>query len=158
MLLIFKGALIGLAATACMDAWALALRAATGQPLPNWGFVGRWFWGLRSGVVFHDDIAQAEPFELELAFGWFCHYAVGLIYGVIFALIVGAGWFADPGFAPAWIFAILTLGFGWFLLLPGMGLGWAAARTENPAKARILGLASHTVFGAGLWASALLIA
>ncbi len=157
MLLIFKGALIGLAATALMDAWALALRAIAGQPMPNWGFVGRWFWRLRDGVLFHDDIAQAEPFEQEVAFGWFCHYAVGLIYGAAFALIVGTGWFADPRFAPAWLFAILMLGFGWFLLQPGMGLGWAAAKTDNPARARILGITAHTVFGVGLWGSAFLI-
>lgn len=157
MELILRGAVIGVGATALMDLWALALRVTTGQPLPNWGLVGRWFWRLRDGVVFHDDIALAEPYARERGFGWFCHYAVGLVYGVVFALIVGAQWFVDPRLAPAWIFAIVVLGFGWFLLQPGMGLGWAASKAENPSKVRLLGLAAHTAFGLGLWGAALMI-
>ena len=58
---------------------------------------------------------------------------------------------------PAWIFGIATLAFGWFLLQPGLGLGWAASRTPNPAKVRALNLVSHTVFGVGLYLTALLI-
>jgi hypothetical protein len=38
-----------------------------------------------------------------------------------------------------------------------MGLGWAASRTPNPGMRRLLGLVGHTVFGIGLWATALLL-
>jgi hypothetical protein len=38
---------------------------------------------------------------------------------------------------------------------PSFGLGIAAARTPKPNQARLRSLMSHTVFGVGLYASAL---
>ncbi len=153
--LIFAGVLMGLGATVAMDLWALLLNRATGQPLANWAAVGRWVWHLRSGTVFHDDIGAVPPVAGELRLGWVFHYAVGIVYGIVFLLIVGGAWLAAPTFPPAWIFGIVTIGAGWFLLQPGLGLGWAASRTAQPWKVRGLGLAAHTVFGVGLWAVAL---
>lgn len=156
-MLVLQGVLIGIGATAAMDVWAWLLSRLAGQPKANWGPVGRWFWHLPRGRVFHDDIALARPYGQEVALGWAAHYAVGIVYGILFALIMGAGWFAAPRLVPALVFAILTIAAGWFLLQPGMGHGWAAARTPNPGLARIKGLAAHAVFGLGLYGSALLI-
>lgn len=155
--LVLAGALMGLVATAAMDLWALLLNRVAGQNLPNWSLVGRWFRRLGDGVVFHDDIAVAEPHANELAFGWIGHYVIGILYGVVFALIAGSDWLAAPTFLPAWIFGIVTVAAGWFLLQPGLGLGWAASKTANPAKVRALNLVAHTVFALGLWGTALLI-
>lgn len=155
--LVLSGIVIGAGATIAMDLWAFALFKAFGIPMPNWANVGRWFWHLGSGRVFHDDIGTAEPHPNELAIGWFAHYAVGVIYGVLFLLIVGANWMDAPSFIPAWVFAILTISAGWFLLQPGMGLGWAASKTPNPWKVRGLGLLAHTSFGLGMWVTATLI-
>ena len=105
-----------------------------GQSRPNWALVGRWFWHLREGKVFHDDIGKAAPWAHELALGWVGHYVVGAVYGLAFALIAGPGWLAAPRLLPAWFFGIATLAFGWFLLQPGLGLGWAASRTPNPGR------------------------
>ena len=149
------GVVMGLVATAMMDAWAVLLRRATGVPMPNWAMVGRWVAHLPRARVFHDDIAQASAVAGEQAIGWVFHYAVGVIYGIALALLMGAAWLAAPTLAPAWGFSILMLGFGWFLLQPGLGLGWAGAKTPNPAKTRVLGLLAHTVFGIGLWLGAL---
>jgi hypothetical protein len=155
--LIWRGAVIGIGATILLDLWAVLLWKAFGQRAPNWAMPGRWFWHLQHGKVFHDDIAKAEPYVNEQALGWFFHYAVGLIYGVILALIVGHGWFAVPTFLPAWIWGIVTVAGGWFLLQPGLGIGWAASKTPNPTKVRILNLVGHTVFALGLYGTALLI-
>jgi len=119
--------------------------------------VGRWFRHLRDGAVFHDDIALASPYAGELRLGWIGHYAVGAIYGLAFALLAGTGWLAEPRLLPAWLFGLATLAFGWFLLQPGMGLGWAASRTARPGKVRLLNLVSHSVFGLGLYLSALIL-
>jgi hypothetical protein len=119
--------------------------------------LGRWFWHLRAGKVLHDDIGRAEPYAGELALGWLGHYAVGIVYGAIFALIMGPAWFAAPSFLPAWIFGLATLAFGWFLLQPGLGLGWAAAKAPNPSRVRLQNLVGHTAFGLGLWLTGLLI-
>jgi hypothetical protein len=155
--LIWRGVIIGIGATVLMDIWAIVLHRVFGQPRANWAPVGRWFFHLRKGTVFHDSIASAEPYDHELALGWVSHYAVGILYGVLLALFVGQAWFADPTFLPAWIWGILTVGAGWFLLQPGLGIGWAASKTPNPTKVRVLNLVAHTVFALGLWGTALLI-
>ncbi len=153
-MILLKGALLGLGATILFDLW-LVLRG--GGAVPDMSGMGRWVWHLRRGKVFHDDIARAEPFAREVPLGWAFHYAVGIVYGVAFALLMGPGWLAAPTLLPAWAFGIATLAAGWFLLQPGLGAGVAASRTPNPGRQRIEGLIGHTVFGLGLWLTALLI-
>lgn len=149
-MLIATGVLMGLIGTLAMDVWAIALNRAFGQPMPNWAMVGRWA-GHLPGRVFHDDIAAAEPVSGELRLGWLVHYGVGILYGVIFVVLAGADWVAAPTFLPLWLFALVTIAAGWFLLQPGLGLGWAASRTPDPWKARAMGLVAHTVFALGMW-------
>ena len=153
--LLIAGALMGLGGTIAMDIWAVLLNRVFRLPLPNWAFVGRWVSHVPGGTLFHEAIAQAPQVRAELRTGWVFHYIVGIVYGVIFALIMGAPWLAAPTFLPVWVFAILTISAGWFLLQPGMGLGWAASKTDSPWTVRILGLAAHTVFGLGMWGVAL---
>jgi hypothetical protein len=155
--LIWHGAIIGGGATVAMDIWAIILTVLFRQPRANWAPVGRWFYHLKSGRLFHETIADADAYGQELALGWLAHYGVGIAYGIVFALLVGPDWFAEPTLLPAWIWGIVTVAAGWFLLQPGLGLGWAASRTANPNKVRALNLAAHTVFGLGLWLTALLI-
>lgn len=157
MELLWKGIAIGVGATVLMDIWALLLWKGFRQSRPNWAPVGRWFWHLRAGRVFHDDIGAAVPYAHELALGWIGHYVVGVLYGVVLALIVGAGWFANPSFLPAWIFGIVTVGAGWFLLQPGLGIGFAASRLPNANRVRFLNLVAHTIFAVGLYGTALLL-
>ena len=154
--IVWRAVPIGIGATVLMDIWAIILNKAIGQPLPNWGMVGRWVRHLPE-KVFHDDIGKAAPYAHEKALGWVFHYLVGILYGVILVLIAGAGWLAAPTFLPAFIFSIVTVGAGWFLLAPGMGAGWAASKTPNPTKVRALNLVAHTVFALGLFSTALLI-
>jgi hypothetical protein len=153
----WRGIAMGIGATILMDVWAIILFGVFGQPAPNWAPVGRWFWHLGRGKVFHDKIADAKPYEHELALGWIGHYAIGIIYGLVLAVIMGPSWLAAPTFIPAWILGIVTVGAGWFLLQPGLGLGWAASETPNPNKVRALNLIAHTVFAIGLYGTALII-
>ena len=154
--IITTGIVMGVLATAAMDLWAMVLSRFAGQPMPNWAMPGRWAAHVLRGRVFHPAIADAAPVPGELQIGWAFHYTVGIAYGIALALIMGSAWLAAPTFLPAWIFSILMVGFGWFLLQPGMGLGWAASRTPNPWKLRGLNLAAHTIFALGLWVGALI--
>ncbi len=156
--LMIAGAIIGVGATIAMDLWAILLNRFAGQALPDWALVGRWFWHLGQGRIFHSDITEATPYRYELRLGWLGHYAVGVLYGILFVLIVGDMWLATPRFLPAWIFGIVTVAAGWFLLQPGLGLGWAASGTPNPWKVRALNLLAHTVFALGLYGTALIVA
>ena len=155
--LLWRGIVIGIGATVAMDIWAIILHLVFGQSRPNWAPVGRWFGHLGNGKVFHADIATAMPYPNELALGWIGHYAVGILYGVIFAALVGMPWFTAPTFLPALVFGIATVAAGWFLLQPGLGLGWAASRTPNPWKVRAFNILAHIAFALGLWGTALLI-
>jgi len=148
------GILMGIGGTIAMDILAIIQHWAFKMPLPNWGYPGRWFAHLPQ--IFHEDIATTPAVKHEVAIGWAFHYGVGIIYGIFWILIAGESWIAEPTFFPLWIFALVTIAAGWFLLQPGMGLGWALAKTATPWKGRFLGLVAHTVFGLGMWLPALL--
>jgi len=155
--ILWRGIAIGIGATVVMDLWAIFLARFFHQSPANWAPVGRWFWHLRSGKVFHESIATAEPYEHELALGWIGHYATGILYGLIMAVLGGPAWLAAPTFLPAWILGIVTVGAGWFLLQPGLGIGWAASKLPNANTVRVMNLVAHTVFALGLYGTALLI-
>ena len=146
---IVLGIFMGLAGTIAMDIWAILLDRTAKISLPNWGLVGRWVANLPT--LFHKDINLVEPAQQETLIGWVFHYFVGLVYGVLFILIAGDSWIENPSFLPLWLFALVTIAAGWFLLQPGLGLGWAASKTDAPWKGRFLGLVAHTVFGVGMW-------
>ena len=155
--LFWYGVLIGIGATLVMDIWAIVLSRFPGENLPNWAPVGRWFGHLPRGRIFHADIAASDSLAGELAIGWIGHYAVGILYGVVFLFVMGRGWLAHPTFLPAWIWAIITVAAGWFLLQPGLGMGWAASKTANPTKVRVMNLVAHSWFGVGMYGTALLL-
>ena len=155
---VIVGVLMGIGGTLAMDVWAVILRQFFGQPMPNWGNVGRWATEVPKGRVFHDDIGSVSPVAGETGIGWAVHYGVGILYGVLFLMIAGPAWLAGTAFLPLWIFSLITIAAGWFLLQPGLGLGWAASRTPNPWRARIMGLVAHTVFALGMWVVALVAA
>lgn len=149
------GIVMGLAGTLAMDVWAIILERVAGVARPNWGAVGRWVVESSQGRVFHESIGDVAEVPGENRIGWMFHYLVGAIYGLIFIALAGPAWLDAPDFISVWIFSLITIGAGWFLLQPGLGLGWAASKTPNPNKVRVLGLVAHTVFGLGMWAAAL---
>jgi hypothetical protein len=155
--IIWRGILIGIGGTVAMDIWAVILWKVFKENAPNWAPVGRWVWHLKDGVVFHKSIAQAKPYAYEQALGWIFHYAVGIVYGVVLAAVMGSRWLASPTFMPAFIWGIVTVAAGWFLLQPGLGLGRAASKTPDPTKARAMNLFGHTIFAVGMWITALLL-
>ncbi|MBE9636613.1 DUF2938 family protein [Salipiger mangrovisoli] len=156
MQLVLVGILMGLGGTLAMDLWALLLHLVLGYPKPAWRNQGRWVLRSLRGKIFHDDITATPALAHESAVGWSFHYAVGIAYGVIFMVLAGPGWLEAPRFLPLWLFALVTICAGWFLMQPGMGLGCALSKTPTPWKGRALGLIAHTVFGLGMWAVALL--
>ena len=93
----------------------------------------------RGAGCFTKEIAAALPVPRERQIGWVFHYFVGVVYGVFFAFLAGPDWIAAPTFPPAFIYALATIAGGWFLLHPGLGLGWAVSKVEHPNRVRMLG-------------------
>ncbi|MCI5069866.1 DUF2938 domain-containing protein [Acidovorax sp.] len=149
--------LIGIGATAVMDAWLLLLRRL-GIPTLNFAFIGRWVGHLLRGRFFHEAIAKATPIRGELAWGWLTHYAVGVAFATVLIGIQGAQWIYSPTLLPALAVGISTVAAPLLVMQPAMGSGFAASRTPTPVKNCLRSLANHTVFGLGLYLCAQVIA
>ncbi|MGL4323402.1 MAG: DUF2938 domain-containing protein [Beijerinckiaceae bacterium] len=153
----WRAVVIGAGATLAIDLWSLLLRQVFGWPMANWGLVGRWVMHALRGQFVHADIGMAEPVAQEHAIGWAFHYAVGILFAAITLLIGGPSWVAAPTWPLPLIVGLVTVGCGWFILLPGMGAGMAAAKKPERARIRVLGLVAHTIFGFAMYGLALLI-
>ncbi|RLJ39499.1 DUF2938 domain-containing protein [Acidovorax sp. 106] len=147
---------VGVGATAVMDAWLVLLRHL-GVPTLNFAFIGRWVGHLLRGRIAHAAIAKAPPIWGELAWGWLTHYAVGVGFAAVLLSMVGAGWVHHPTLLPALAMGVGTVAAPLLVMQPAMGSGIAASRTPTPLKNCLRSLANHTVFGFGLYLSALAI-
>lgn len=149
---------IGVGATAVMDAWLLLLKR-WGVPTLNFAFVGRWVGHLLlRGQFAHTAIAKAPPIPGERAWGWLTHYATGAGFATALVAIKGMDWVHSPSLLPALALGVGTVVAPLLVMQPAMGSGFAASRTPTPLKNCLRSLANHTVFGFGLYLSALAIA
>lgn len=146
---------IGIGATAIMDLWAIFLRRAFNISSLSFCLVGRWFSHMQDGIFRHDKIGAAEKRPAECAIGWTAHYLIGIAYAFLLVIPASGVWLASPSLLPALILGIGTVVFPFFMMQPAFGLGVAAAKTSNPAQARVKSVMNHAVFGVGLYLSAL---
>jgi len=156
--IILRVASIGVGATIVLDLWSAFLKRFFHIPSTNWAMVGRWFGHLPRGRFVHSKISDASPVRGELLLGWSVHYAIGVGFATILVAICGLGWLHQPIVVPALAVGIITVVFPFFLTQPGMGLGFAASKTPRPNVARLRSLTSHTIFGVGSYAAALVSA
>jgi hypothetical protein len=143
-----EAVVIGIGATVIMDLWALFLRRGFGVSSLDYALLGRWIGHLARGRFRHERIGQAAPVPNERMIGWSAHYAIGITFA---ALLV---WLEHPPLAPALVVSTVTLAAPFLVLQPGMGLGVAASRAPRPNAARLRSVATHTVYGLGLFAFA----
>lgn len=156
--LVLRAVLIGIGATITMDLWAVALKRFLGIPSLDYAMVGRWIGHFPQGRFRHQRIAAAAPVSGERLIGWSAHYAIGIVFAGLLLSIWGQDWAMLPTLAPALIVGLATVAAPFFLMQPGMGAGIAASKTPTPNIARLRSLATHAVFGLGLYLSALLLA
>ncbi|MEP6571747.1 MAG: DUF2938 domain-containing protein [Gemmatimonadota bacterium] len=154
---ILEAVLIGLGATALIDLWALVLRRGFDIPSLSMCLLGRWLLHMPQGTFVHRSIAAASPKAHECACGWMAHYLIGITFALAFVLLAPGSWLQHPTPGPALVFGVVTTLVPLFVMQPSLGLGVAASRTPHPNKARVKSLATHTVFGAGLYLWALLL-
>jgi hypothetical protein len=147
---------IGVGATMVMDLWATFRKRFFGVPAASYALVGRWLGHIPRGRFAHDSIAKAAPVRGELIVGWAAHYAIGIAFAGLLLGIWGLDWARHPTLPPALAVGLLTLVAPFFVMQPAMGAGIAASKTPNPGAARLRSLVTHTVFGIGLYGSAVL--
>jgi Protein of unknown function (DUF2938) len=149
--------LIGAGATLLIDIWALFLKRAFNVRSLDYCLLGRWVLYIPHGKIVHAQIAATPAKPHECKVGWTAHYLIGTAFALLFVLLASDGWLARPTLLPALAFGIATVVVPFFTMQPSFGLGVAASKTPNPNKARMKSLMTHTVFGVGLYVSAVLL-
>jgi hypothetical protein len=120
--------------------------------------LGRWIGHFPRGQFVHRSIADAPSVPGELLVGWAAHYTIGVTFAGMLLALWGLDWARHPTLLPALTIGILTVLAPFFIMQPGMGAGIAASRTPKPGLARLRSLATHTVYGLGLYGAARLSA
>lgn len=149
--------LIGAGATVVMDLWAIILKRLFDVPSLNYAMVGRWIGHMPHGRFSHDAIGKATPINHEGFIGWVSHYLIGIAFAGLLLTIWGVEWAQSPTLLPAITIGVGTIVAPFFVLQPSMGAGVAASKTPEPNIARQRSLLAHTVFGVGLYSTALLL-
>jgi hypothetical protein len=148
---------VGIGATLFMDLWNLFLKRAFGLQSLNYCLLGRWLRHMPEGTFRHASIAAAANKSFECTIGWIAHYSIGVVFAVALVVATSGEWLARPTFLLALFYGIGTVVFPLFILQPSFGLGVAASKTPKPVQARLKSLMTHTVFGVGLYVSALVV-
>ena len=147
--------LVGLGATLLIDLWALFLRRGFNIPSLSYCLLGRWVLHMPGGTIVHRSIAAAQQKRHECATGWAAHYLIGTGFALLFVVLASERWLEHPTLLPALAFGVVTTLVPYLIMQPSLGLGIAASKTPHPNQARLKSLATHTVFGAGLYLWAL---
>jgi hypothetical protein len=142
---------IGIGATLVLDLWNLLLKRAFGLPSLSYCLLGRWFRHMLKGTVRHASITAAPAQRFECPVGWIAHYTIGVVFALVFVAWRSGDWLARPTLLPALLYGLATVVFPFFIMQPSFGLGVAASRTPDPTQARLKSLATHTIFGLGLY-------
>jgi uncharacterized membrane protein YagU involved in acid resistance len=146
---------IGLGATLLMDLWNLFLKHSFNVPSLSYCVLGRWLQHMPEGTLRHANINAASQKPFECTVGWVAHYSIGVVFALMFIVLTSGEWLERPTLLPALLYGIVTVVFPFFIMQPSFGLGVAASRTPKPRQARLKSLATHTVFGVGLYVCAL---
>jgi uncharacterized membrane protein YagU involved in acid resistance len=152
---ILRAIAIGIGATLIMDLWNLFLLRTFSIPSLNYCLLGRWLRHMPAGTFRHASITAAPQKRFECMVGRIAHYSIGVVFALVFVVLVSEDWLAGPTLLLPLVYGIGTVVFPFFILQPLLGFGIAASRTPKPAQARLKSLVTHTVFGVGLYLCAL---
>ena len=150
-MILLNGIISGLFATILFDIFNYSLNFAYGIERPKWNLLGRYFLGYKKNKFIRTNLINDEKIDNELLWGYFFHYAIGIIYGVIF-VILNFLFFEYPSILLAYIFGFFTVLGGWCFLMPfAYNLGFFASKSEQRTNILVQNLIAHFVFGTGLF-------
>lgn len=147
-------AAVGIGATLVMDLWNLLLKRIFSIPSLDYCLLGRWLLHMPAGTFRHARITASPRKAFECGVGLAAHYTIGVVLAIAFVVLAGGDWLARPTLLPALVYGIATVIFPYFVMQPSFGLGIAASRAPDPARARLKSLMTHIVFGLGLYGCA----
>ena len=150
-MILFQGIISGLFATFIFDLFQSSLNYAYGIEKPKWNLLGRYFLGYKERKFIRKTLIDDEELDNELLWGYFFHYLIGIIYGIVF-VIFNFLLFDYPSILMAYIFGFSTVLGSWCFLMPfAYNLGFFASKSEGRINLLIQNLIAHFVFGTGLF-------
>jgi hypothetical protein len=140
----------GIFACLALDAWQQIFKRLAGIPATNWAVVGRWFvLTLQRKTMYHPSIDNESAVAKELLIGWIVHYSVSMVYAVVYWLLMQLA-ILLPTWTDGLLFGAVSVVVPWFYFMPCMGKGVMGKLTPNPAKACVVALLSHLVYGTAM--------
>ena len=150
-MILFQGIISGLFATFIFDLFQSSLKYAYGIEKPKWNLLGRYFLGYKESKFIRKTLIDDEELDNELLWGYFFHYLIGIIYGIVF-VILNFLLFDYPSILLAYIFGFSTVLGAWCFLMPfAYNLGFFASKSEGRTNLLAQNLIAHFVFGTGLF-------
>lgn len=148
--------IIGIGGTVLLDIWSYLAQQVFGVPATNWAMVGRWVGNFFSGrwTLLHP---QSRKIGKETLIGWATHYLIGMAYGLPLYWFWGYEWLQSPSLSAPLIVSWVLLIAPFFIMMPGLGAGFAGSKTPNPHSTRLKSIAGHTVFALGMYLVATLL-
>lgn len=156
IIIILKTIAIGIGATLAIDIWVSFLKLFKIKSL-DYKYVGRWIGNFPKRKYFHNKIQDTPPIPHELIIGWTVHYLIGITFAFILVAVYGISWLEEPSFLPAIIIGLITAVGPFFIMQPAFGFGVASSKLPNPSLLRLKSLGTHSIYGIGLYVSAILL-
>ena len=142
------GAAAGLLATYGMDVAGRRIVAPLLGRGPS-GSLGRWIGHMLKGRFRHEDIRKSEPIRHEAGIGIAAHYAIGLILGAGYALLLHVPQPRQNSLRRATAYGAATTVLPWLWMFPARGQGVMGLRDRDP-RVPAFALLTHIAYGFGL--------
>ena len=142
------GAVAGVVATYGMDVAARKVVTPALGKGPSGG-LGRWIGHMLKGRFTHEDITTAEPIPHEAGIGIAAHYAIGLVLGAGYTLLLRVPQRRRSSLPAATVYGIATTVFPWFWMFAARGQGLMGLRGGD-LRVPAFALCTHIAYGLGL--------
>ena len=153
---IIIGIVTGIIATVLFDIFQISISYAYKVNKTKWNLVGRYFIGLKNHKLFVENIESENSIKNELFIGYFIHYSVGAIYGLIY-VIINLLFFDHPSLFLAIFIGFMTVLGAWCYMMPyAYNTGFFASKKEDQFQIMVQNLITHFIFGIGLYIGLLL--
>lgn len=156
-MILLNGIISGIVATIFFDLFQIAVFFAYGANKSNWALIGRYFIGITRMQFTQYDLLNEREEKHELFIGYFIHYLIGSIFGIVYILI-NFIFYDSPSFYLALTIGFISVLFGWCIIMPfAYNIGFFASKLNDQKKILVQNILAHYFFGTGLYFGLLII-
>jgi hypothetical protein len=141
-------AVAGVLATYGMDVAGRRIVAPALGKGPSGG-LGRWIGHMLQGRFRHEDITKAAPVAHEDTIGVVAHYAIGLVLGAGYGVLLRVPRPRQSSLSSAAAYGVATTVLPWLWMFPARGQGVMGLR-DGDLRVPTFALCTHIAYGLGL--------